>query len=91
MALETVLTVRTEGLDPIVPPTAETSAPAAPLHHAATKDLAMMTAIHIPEVEEPAPTRDAFAYTTKISHLFGQDTPTRIQTGPLRGEGGMRT
>lgn len=91
MAMETVLTVRTEGLDPTAPPTAETSAPAAPLRPAATRDLAMMTAIHILEEEEAAPTRDGFAYTTKISRLFGPDTPTRTQTVLLREEDGMRT
>lgn len=76
----TVLTVRTEELDPTAPTTAGTTARADPLRPAATRDLAMMTAIPTTGVDEAVPTLDGSAFTTKTSRWLGTDTHTRTLT-----------
>lgn len=65
---ETVLTARTEELDPTAPPTTPTLTRAGPDRRAETSDLAMTIATRTREAEEEARTRDASAFTTRMRH-----------------------
>lgn len=89
MAMETVLTVRTEELDPVAPPIVEIIAPTGPVRRAAPSAPAMMTAIHTTEAEEAALIHDAFASTTRTPRLQELDTHTRIQIVLPRVDGPM--
>lgn len=80
MAMETVLTVRTEELDLPGPPTMENLARVGSHRLAASRDHAMMTVTPTNEVDEAGPTLDGSAFTTKknCQHVTGR--PTRIPT-----------
>lgn len=73
----TVLTGKTEGLNPPAPPTVATTGLDATVPLGATSDLVMTiaTATHTPEAEEVL-TRGDFEFTTRILHLPVQDTST---------------
>lgn len=91
MAMGTVLTVRTEELDPTAPPTMRSTARADPLRPAATKELAMRTATPTTAADEADPTLDGSVFTTKISRRPGPGTRTRTPTALSREEDGTTT